>query len=106
MIGDSNLDILKDSHSTRWLSDLVWDTAAKSGLSDILSPVQTYIEDDHVPFLDAGIACVDLIDLNYGPNNSYWHTEADTLDKISAESLDKTGKLVLAVLPLIQKKSF
>jgi len=106
MIGDSNLDILKDSHSTRWLSDLIWGTAAKSGLSDILSPVQTYIEDDHVPFLDAGIACVDLIDLNYGPDNSYWHTEADTLDKISAESLDKTGKLVLAVLPLIQKKNF
>jgi Zn-dependent M28 family amino/carboxypeptidase len=106
MIGDKNLDIFKDSHSTRWLSDLVWDSAAKSGLMDILSPIRTAIEDDHVPFLDAGIDCVDLIDLNYGPDNSYWHTEADTLDKISPESLEKTGKLVLAVLPLIQKRSF
>ncbi len=104
MIGDRNLDILKDHHSTPWLSDLVWETAAKSGLQEILTNTSTDIEDDHVPFLDAGIPCVDLIDLNYGPNNSYWHTDADTLDKISAESLDKVGKLVLAVLPELQKR--
>jgi glutaminyl-peptide cyclotransferase len=104
MIGDRNLDIIKERHSTRWLSDLVWETAAKSGLTGILSPIETEIEDDHIPFLDVGIPSVDLIDLNYGPNNAYWHTEADTLDKISAESMDKTGRLVLAVLPAIQKR--
>ncbi len=104
MIGDKSLDIIKDLHSTRWLSDMVWDAAAKSGLQDILASAETQIEDDHVPFLDAGIASVDLIDLDYGPNNAYWHTDADTLDKISAESLDKVGRLVLAVLPAIQKK--
>ncbi len=104
MIGDKNLDILKERHSTPWLSDLVWDVAAKAGLQGILTSLSTEIEDDHVPFLDAGIPSVDLIDLNYGPDNSYWHTDADTLDKISAESLDKVGKLVLAVLPALQKR--
>lgn len=104
MIGDRKLDILKERHSTPWLSDLVWETAAKLGLKEILSPVETQVEDDHLPFLDAGIPCVDLIDLNYGPNNSYWHTEADSLDKLSAESLDKTGKLVLGVLSALQKR--
>jgi Zn-dependent M28 family amino/carboxypeptidase len=105
MIGDKELDILKDRNSTRWLSDLVWQTAAKTGLQGILSSQETYIEDDHIAFLDAGVPCVDLIDLNYGPSNrSYWHTEADTLDKISAESMEKTGKLVLSVLPVLQKR--
>ncbi len=102
MIGDKDLNILKDHHSTPWLSDLVWDTAKKSGLQGILTSFSTEIEDDHVPFLDAGIPSVDLIDLDYGPNNSYWHTEDDTLDKISAESLDKAGRLVLAVLSALQ----
>jgi len=104
MIGDKNLDILKDRYSTRWLSDLVWETAANAGLQGILSGQESYIEDDHIAFLDAGIPCLDLIDLNYGPNNSYWHTKEDTLDKISGESMEKTGKLVLAVLPFLQKK--
>jgi glutaminyl-peptide cyclotransferase len=104
MIGDKDLDILKDHYSTRWLSDMVWEAAANAGLQGILSPQESYIEDDHIAFLDAGIPCVDLIDLNYGPNNSYWHTDADTLDKINAESMEKTGKLVLAVLPMLQKK--
>jgi len=57
-----------------------------------------------VPFLDVGIACVDLIDLDYGPGNSYHHQETDTLDKVSAESMEKVGRLVLAVLPKLQKK--
>lgn len=104
MIGDKGLDIMKETNSTRWLMDLVWETANKNGLRDILSPIQAAIEDDHLPFLDVGIPCVDIIDLNYGPGNSYHHTLQDTLDKVSPESLEKTGKLVLALLPTLQKK--
>ena len=52
---------------------------------------------------DAGIPSVDIIDLNYGPGNSYHHTTADTLDKISADSMEKVGKVVLAMLPALQK---
>ena len=105
MIGDRNLDILKESHSTRWLSDLVWETAAKIGLQGILSKYAGAVEDDHLPFLEAGIPSVDIIDLNYGPGNSFHHTTADTLDKVSPESMEKVGRLVLAVLGELQKRS-
>ena len=103
MIGDRDLDILKETRSTRWLSDLVWSTARKAGLEGILSRYQGAVEDDHLPFLDAGIPAVDLIDLNYGPSKSYHHTEDDTLDKVSPESMEKTGRLVLAVLEELQR---
>jgi Zn-dependent M28 family amino/carboxypeptidase len=103
MIGDKDLDIFYETNSTPRLMDLVWDTAKKIGLRSILSSTRTAIQDDHLPFLDAGIPCVDIIDLNYGPNNSYHHTLSDTLDKISPESMEKVGRLVLAMLPELQK---
>lgn len=100
MIGDKNLGLVRDANSTDWLTNLVWDTARKNGLGGILSAHLTAVEDDHIPFLDAGIPSVDVIDLDYPP----WHTEADTLDKISAESMEKVGRLVLAVLPALQTR--
>lgn len=104
MIGDKDLDIFYEMNSTRRLMDLVWETAEKNGLKSILSRIRTPVEDDHLPFIDAGIPSVDIIDLNYGPGNSYHHTTADTLDKVSPQSLEKTGKLVLAVLQALQKQ--
>lgn len=104
MIGDKDLDILRESHSTRWLNDIVQDAASKAGLRSIMSPVMAAIEDDHLPFLDVGIPCVDIIDLNYGPGNSYHHTAEDTLDKVSPESMEKTGKLVLTMLPMVEAR--
>jgi glutaminyl-peptide cyclotransferase len=104
MIGDKDLDILYDTNSTKRLMDLVFETATKTGLGSILSRYQSAIEDDHLPFLDAGIPSVDIIDLNYGPGNSYHHTLSDTLDKVSPQSMEKTGKLVLAVLAELQKQ--
>jgi hypothetical protein len=44
--------------------------------------------DDHIPFAVRGIPAVDLIDFDY----PYWHTTADTIDKISAESLERVGR--------------
>ncbi len=104
MIGDKDLDIFFETSSTRWLMDLVWETARRIGVQDILSPIKTSIQDDHLPFLGLGIPSVDIIDLNYGPDNSYFHTEQDTLDKLSPENMEKVGRLVLAVLPILQEK--
>ncbi len=104
MIGDKDLGIFYETNSTPHLMDLVWETAGKTGLRSILSPIRAPVEDDHIPFLDAGIPSIDIIDLQYGPGNSYHHTAEDTLDKISAESLEKTGRLVLALLAVLQKQ--
>jgi glutaminyl-peptide cyclotransferase len=103
MIGDRDLDIMYETNSTRRLMDLVWDTANRIGLKSILSNFKTSIQDDHLPFLDVGVPCVDIIDLDYGPNNSYHHTTEDSLDKVSPQSMEKVGKLVLAILPAMQK---
>ncbi len=104
IIGDKTLDIFYDINSTPWLMDLVWEKAGRIGLESHLSLYKSSVLDDHIPFLDIGIPCVDIIDLNYGPGNVYWHTEEDTLDKISPESMEKVGRLVLEILPEIQKK--
>ena len=103
MIGDKDLDIWYETHSTKSLMDLVWSTAKDIGLSSILSKIKAPVEDDHLPFLDAGIPSVDIIDLNYGPGNSYHHTTEDSLDKVSPESMEKVGRLVLAMFPALQK---
>jgi len=103
MIGDKDLHISYETNSTPWLMDLVWGTAGKMGFESILSLYKNSIQDDHIPFLDVGIPCVDIIDLSYGPENSYWHTEEDTPDKISPQSMETVGRLVLEMLPEIQK---
>ena len=88
MIGDENLRLTPEQYSTGWLTELVASTASKLGYGSIFAlRGPAYIEDDHVPFLKAGIDAVDLIDFDYGPSNSYWHTEEDTPDKLSAQSL-------------------
>ena len=100
MIGDKDLVIRRDATSTPWLVDIVWATAAKIGHRSIFSNELTTIDDDHVPFITAGIPAVDIIDLEYDA----WHTAADTLDNVSAKSLQIVGDVVLAALPDIEAK--
>lgn len=101
MIGDKDLNIYRDGNSTGWLKDIIWNTASelKHNKTFINEPYD--IEDDHMDFLKAGIASVDIIDFDYGPDNEYWHTEQDTLDKLSSESLKIVGETVLHSLPKI-----
>jgi glutaminyl-peptide cyclotransferase len=99
MIGDANLGMKRESQSTPWLTDMIWGTAARFGRKEFLAD-ETPIEDDHVPFLEAGVPAVDLIDLDYQP----WHTPQDTMDKLSAKSFQAVGDVLLATLPAIQKR--
>lgn len=102
MIGDRDLGILQDSNSSEPLRRLVWSTAAELGLSRHFQTRPGAIVDDHVPFLLKGVNALDLIDFDYGPGNSYWHTERDTLDKLSAGSLQVVGTVVLEVLKKLE----
>ena len=100
MIGDRDLRIRRDANSTPWLVDAIWGAAAKLGHTGTFSNELTTIEDDHVPFLRAGIPAVDIIDLE----NPTWHTPQDTLDYVSARSLQTVGDVVLAAIPDIEKR--
>jgi glutaminyl-peptide cyclotransferase len=98
MIGDRDLGILQETDSSDWLRELVWKTAKKLGYGAHFLDVSAGVADDHVPFLRRGVSALDLIDFDYGPENSYWHTDQDTMDKLSAESLGVVGKVLLGVL--------
>jgi len=98
MIGDKDLGILQELNSSSGLRRLVWQTAAQLGLGRFFLNLGGAVEDDHVPFLRRGVQAVDLIDFDYGPNNSWWHTERDTIDKLSAESFQVVGTVLLEVL--------
>ena len=67
-------------------------------LNPVTIEILTAVLDDHVPFLEAGMPAIDLIDFKYGSRpelNDYWHTDADTLDKLSADSLQTVGRVIL-----------
>ena len=104
MIGDRDLDIQRESNSTPWLTDLVWRTARRLGHQRSFQDSASAISDDHLPFLAAGIPSVDLIDFNYGSNNRYWHTAEDTLDKLSAQSLQVVGDVLLEVVAELDRQ--
>jgi glutaminyl-peptide cyclotransferase len=100
MIGDRDLRIKRDTNSTRWLTDIVWDAARREKLDAYFVPETTRVEDDHIPFVEAGVPSVDIIDLEYEP----WHTAQDTLDAVSARSLQIVGDVVLAALPKLEER--
>jgi Zn-dependent M28 family amino/carboxypeptidase len=101
MIGDKDLDILHESRSTDWLVSLMRQAAHKFGYDRYFFQKEEAVEDDHLAFVDRGVPSIDVIDLNYGPNNSYHHSVQDTLDKISARSLTIDGDVFLESIRLI-----
>ena len=100
MIGDRDLNIYWEKNSDPNLSKEIWDIAKDLDYTSQFIPMSKYrILDDHIPFLEAAIPSVDIIDFDY----PYWHTTTDSIDKISAESLDLVGETIHQWL--IQKKS-
>ncbi len=99
MIGDRSLTIRRDPNSTRWLTDIIWASAKQLGHRQFMDD-EMAIEDDHLPFLRAGVPAVDIIDLDY----PQWHTPQDTIDAISARSLQIVGDVVVAALPQIEAR--
>jgi glutaminyl-peptide cyclotransferase len=101
MIGDRNLTIRRESHSTRWLNDVIWAAAATLGYKAYFIDEEISIGgDDHFEFLAAGVPAVDIIDFDYPA----WHTVRDDLDAVSARSLQIVGDVVVEALPAIEKR--
>ncbi|HJO05439.1 MAG TPA: M28 family peptidase [Acidobacteriota bacterium] len=102
MIGDKDLGISREMASTAWLTDIVWSSARELGHEANFPNTYHQILDDHLPFLEAGVDAIDLIDFNYGPGNRYWHSPFDTFDKLGASSFQIVGDVTLASLPRIE----
>src|SRR4029453_9203426 len=73
MVGDRSLRIMRETASTKWLTDTIWAAAKRLGYASTFVDEATRIEDDHIPFLEAGVQAVDIIDLDYPA----WHTADD-----------------------------
>jgi glutaminyl-peptide cyclotransferase len=104
MIGQYKLHISRESDSTKWLVDVIWNTANRLGYKDIFIPVEAQTSDDHDPFLERKIPAADVIDLNDYITAGTWHTEKDTLDQISPRSIAIVGYVLLESIAELQKK--
>lgn len=101
MVGDRDLRVTIPANGTPWLRRLALDAAEDMGVRQQFGLFPGAIGDDHVAFLEAGIPAIDLIDFTFGSapgRNDYWHTEEDTLDKLSPESLETVGRVVLRMV--------
>src|SRR5713226_3617032 len=104
MVGGRNSHFRRDDSSTKWLTDLVWEVAARLGYSSLFLNERTEIGgDDHDSFTRRNVPAVDVIDLNLD-EVSYWHTPQDTLDKISAKNLGIVGHVFLESVKQLQSK--
>jgi glutaminyl-peptide cyclotransferase len=103
MIGDKDLDIVQELGSSATLNKLVWQVAADLHDQDAFQDASGAIDDDHMPFRRLGVNAIDLIDFDFGPGNSYWHTPKDTMDKLSAHSLEVVGSVVLETLKRLDR---
>jgi glutaminyl-peptide cyclotransferase len=102
MIGDKDLGIAEETNSSAPLRRLVWQTADQLGYGKNFLRAPLAIEDDHLPFLERGVNALDLIDFDYGPDNAYWHTTGDTMDKLSAHSLEVVGRVLVSAIGKLQ----
>jgi len=103
MIGDADLNVDRDSHSTAWLEDTVYEAATRLGYQSHFFSRTLGMEDDHLPFVKRGVACADLIDFSYGYNNVFWHSPQDTADKLSPKSLEIVGNVVLETIHILNR---
>ena len=101
MLGDRDLKIVLPRNASPRLRKVTLAAAKKAGVADKVVATDDLVKDDHLAFLRAGFPAVELIDFEYGSapgRNDWWHTPADTMDKISADSLLIAGRLALAIL--------
>lgn len=102
MLGDKNLELSVPKNGHPPLIKLA--TIAGKRAKVKVKAIPEFVRDDHVPFLEAGYKAIDLIDFHYGSKpglNDYWHTSEDTIDKISVESLEKSGLVVAELLKIL-----
>jgi glutaminyl-peptide cyclotransferase len=104
MIGDADLNILRDTNSTPWLLDLIYQAATRFGYQSHFYALQGGEEDDHIPFVKRGVPCADVISIPYGYNDAFHHTPQDTMDKLSPKSLEIVGDTIMETVHMLDQR--
>ena len=97
LIGDADQQIYKESYTERFykpINDMIWQTATLLGVNTFRQQTRHTIQDDHISIGAAGVPTALLIDFDY----PYWHTEFDTPDKCSGESLANVGRVLAYII--------
>jgi glutaminyl-peptide cyclotransferase len=110
MVGDRELGLVREtSYSDAGLLALFQRAAARAGVGATQLVAERGMMDDHVPFQEAGVPSIDLIDWTYGPPDArgkagaWWHTPEDTPEKLSAQSLETTARICLAAVEELEQ---
>lgn len=103
MVGDADLNIERDTDSTPWLEDVIYEAATRLGFQSHFFARTLPVDDDHIPFVKRGVASADFIDFNYGYHDVFWHTTQDTVDKLSPKSLEIVGATMLETIRILDK---
>ncbi len=98
LIADKELQIYQEGNSlvgAPEVVELVWDAAKDLGYGGtfVAAPRHTLI-DDHIQLQKAGLRAIDVVDFDY-PS---WHTPDDTIDKVSAQSLQIVGDVAVELI--------
>ena len=102
MIGDRNLKLFWDTGSSDWLRNLVWDAADSLGYARYFPREGGAIQDDHLPFVNAGVRALDIID--FESQGTFWHTPRDTMDKLDAHSFQVVGNVVVKAIEELERE--
>lgn len=110
MIGDKNLGVDKETQSSQELQDVIAKAAGQLGYSKYFFQYEMGITDDHKSFLDVGVPAVDVVDAEFGRMGpqfdgmgEFHHANTDTMDKVSAQSLEIVGRTILLTIEMIDK---
>ena len=100
MVARTDLHLQEELYSTERLRKIAFSAAVATGREKSFFRSAESASDDHVPFLEAGIPSLDLIDLK---DNPHWHKPTDTIENCSPKSLQITADVVLTMLPAIER---
>lgn len=98
MVGDKDLTITLPADSDKRLSEMLFEAASRIGSRQYFDYLPGGLIDDHTPFKELGIPVIDIIDFEFGPGNSFWHSSEDNIANISAKSLKITAQTTLNML--------
>jgi glutaminyl-peptide cyclotransferase len=112
MIGDKNLNVARETGSSSSLQKVIEQAANRLGYSQYFFKYEVSIIDDHASFINVGIPAVDVVDAEYGrmgpefdAMGEFHHSSADTMDKVSRQSLEIVGRTILLAVELLDAQN-